>query len=155
MNFLFHFWNVHQILNILKEKMIVIANVFRKLHFVKNFLRPLSKKHRFKTRFDSQHAKASQILAKSPWEHFYHVFPSFSRKLIWRTSPLVLDEVLVVFVNWLTADGKYPVQDSENLLLPIKMQLSEKRKRFSKFLVPFVESTSKFTHFVKRDGCHS
>ena len=66
MNFLFHFWNVHQILNILKEKMIVIGNIFQKLHSVKNLLRPLSKKRRFKTRFDSQHAKTSQILAKSP-----------------------------------------------------------------------------------------
>ena len=30
-NFLLHFWNAYQILNILKEKMIVIANVFQKL----------------------------------------------------------------------------------------------------------------------------
>ena len=30
-------------------------------------------------------------------------------------SPLVLGEILVVFVNRLTADGKYLVQDWENL----------------------------------------
>ena len=38
-------------------------------------------------------------------------------------SPLVLGEMLVVFVNTLIADGKYPVQDCENLQLPIQMQL--------------------------------
>ena len=74
LNFLFYFWNLHQILNILKKRMIVIANVFRKLHTVKKLARILSKEQRFRTRFGSQDVKASQILAKSPWEHFYHVF---------------------------------------------------------------------------------
>ena len=55
-------------------------------------------------------------------------------------SPLVLGEILRVFVNTLTADGKYPVQECQNLQLPIEMQLSEKRKSFSKFFVPFLES---------------
>ena len=41
-------------------------------------------------------------------------------------SPLVLREMLGVFVNILTADGEYPVQDCENVPLPIQMQLSEK-----------------------------
>ena len=48
-------------------------------------------------------------------------------------SLLVLGEVLVVFVSRLTADGKHPVQDCENLQLPIQMQLSQKRKIFSIF----------------------
>ena len=63
-------------------------------------------------------------------------------------SPLVLGEILGVFVNTLTADGKYPVQGCENLQLPIQMQLSEKRKTFSEFFVSFLESTSNFKHFV-------
>ena len=37
-------------------------------------------------------------------------------------SPLDLSEILVVFVNRLIVDGKYPVHDSENLQLPIQMQ---------------------------------
>ena len=70
-------------------------------------------------------------------------------------SPLLLGEILRVFVNTLTADGKYPVQECQNLQLPIEMQLSEKRKSFSKFFVPFLESTSNFNHFEKKDDCHS
>ena len=56
-------------------------------------------------------------------------------------SPAVLGESVGVFVNTLTADGKYPVQGCENLQLPIQMQLSEKQKTFSEFFVPFLEST--------------
>ena len=58
-------------------------------------------------------------------------FSSFLGKLIWKISQLVLGESLGVFVNTLTVDGKYPVQDCENLQLPIQMQLFEKRKTFS------------------------
>ena len=137
----------------MKKRVIVIANVFPKLGTVKLWLRPLSKKRIFRTRFDRQHVKTSQILAKSPWEHFSHVFPSFSRKLIWKMCPLVLGEVLVLFVNRLTAGGKYPVHDCENLQLPIQMQLARKRKSFSELFVPFLESTSNFKHFEKKDYC--
>ena len=64
-------------------------------------------------------------------------FPSFSRKLIWKMSPLVLGEVLVVFVNRLTADGKYPVQDCENLQLPIQCNYLENEKLFLNFFCNF------------------
>ena len=106
--------------------MIVIANVFAKIETLKILLRPLSEKRRFRTRLDSQHVKASQIIAKSQWERFCDVFSSFSRKLICKMSPLVLGEIFGVSINTLTADGKYFVQDFENLPVPIEMQLSEK-----------------------------
>ena len=70
-------------------------------------------------------------------------------------SPLVLGKMLKVFVNTWMTDGKYPVQDSENLQLLIQMQLSEKRNSFSQFFVPFLQSTSNFKHFEKKDYGHS
>ena len=121
LKFLFHFWILHQILNVLKTKMIVIANVFPKLQTVKNLVGTLSKRRHFRARFDSQVVKSSQILAKSQWERFYHDFSSFSRKLIWKMSPLVLGEILGAFVNTLTRDGKYPAPDCKNLQLAIQM----------------------------------
>ena len=69
-------------------------------------------------------------------------------------SPVVLGQVLVVFVKRWTTDGKYPVRDCENLQLAIQMQLSEKRKYFIEFFVPFLESTSNFKHFERKDDCH-
>ena len=68
-------------MNILKEKMIVIANVFLKLQTVKIFVTKLSQERRFRTSFVSQHVKASQLLSKYPCERFYHVFLSVSRKV--------------------------------------------------------------------------
>ena len=67
---------------------------------------------------------------------------------------LVLGEVLGVFVNTLTTNGKYPVQDCKNFQLPIQMQLSRKRNIFSEFFVPFLESTSNFKHFEKQNDGH-
>ena len=112
---LFHFWFLNEILNILKEKMIVIAIVFPKLQTLKIFVRKLSQEHRFRTGFGSQHVKAFQLLAKSPRERFYHVLLSFSGKLIWNMSPVVLGEISGMFVNTLTDDGMYPVLGYENL----------------------------------------
>ena len=155
LKFLFHFWNLDQMLKILKKRMIVRANVFPKLHTVKIFLTPLSEKRCFKTRFESQHVKASQILVKSQWEHFCHVFSSFQGKFIWKMSPqIVLGEILGVLVNTLTVEGKYPVQDCENLQLPIQMHLSEERQSCFEFGFPFPRSTSIFKHFARNDDCH-
>ena len=150
LNFLFHFWNLQQILNILRKEMIAITNVFPILQTAKNLVRPLCEKRRFRTPFDSQHVKVSLILTKSPREHFYHVFSSFLGKLIWKMSPLMLGKILGVFVNTYTADGKYPVQYCENLQFPIPTQLSEKRKTFSQFFVTFPKATSNFKHFGNR-----
>ena len=70
--------------------------------------------------------------------------------MIWNISPVLLDEILGIFLNTLSVDGKYPIEDWENLPFPIQMILSEKRKTFSGFLVPYVESTSNFKHFEKK-----
>ena len=119
LNFLFHFWKLYELLNKRKKRNIVIANVVPKLQTVKNLVRPLYKKVQFRTCFYSQHVKAFQIMAKSPCEFFYPLFLSFSGKLIWKLSPLVLGEIFGVFVNTSTSDDKYPVQDCKNLPLPI------------------------------------
>ena len=153
--FFFHFWNLHQIWNILKSKMMVIANVFPKIQTVNNFFRPLCENRRFGKPFDSQHLKVFQKLAKSPCENFVHEFPSFWGKLILKMCPLVVHEILDRFVNTLTADRNYDVQDWENLPLPLPMQFSEKPKTFSQFFVLFLESTSNFKHFEKKYDGHS
>ena len=51
--------------------------------------------------------------------------------------PILLLEFLGVFLNTLSAKGKYLIEDCQNLPLPVQMQLSEKRKTFSVDFVPF------------------
>ena len=142
--FLFHFWNLHQILNTLKKKMIAIPTLFRILQNMKNLARPFSKKHRSLTRFDSQHVEGPQTLVKSTWQHFHHIFSSLWETLILKISPLVICSILGVFRNTLTANDIYPVQDCENMSSPIQMQLCLKPRIFSDFFVSFLESTTNF-----------
>ena len=40
LNFLFHLWNLRQILNIFEKKLILIANVFPRLQAVKTLVDP-------------------------------------------------------------------------------------------------------------------
>ena len=60
-----------------------------------------------------------------------------------------------MFRNTLTANDKYPFGDLENLLSLNQLELSLKSKRFSDFFNPFLESTSNFKHFEKKDHRHS
>ena len=68
---------------------------------------------------------------------------------------LVLGEILPVFVNTVTPDGMYPVQDCEKLQLPSQMKLSEKPNAFAGIFVPFLEFTWNVKDFQKEDDCHS
>ena len=70
-------------------------------------------------------------------------------------STLVIREILQAFVNTLTADDKYPLQDCENLPPLIQTQLSGKRKTFYQYFLPFLKSTSSFKHSKRKDDRHS
>ena len=124
LEFLFHLWNLHQILNIFQKRKIVIANVFPKLAIVQALVTPLTIQRRLKTSFDSQHVKRFQTQVKSAWEHFYHIFSSLWGKIIWKKSPWLKFGITGLFVNTWPADYKYPVPDCENLRFPIQIQFS-------------------------------
>ena len=94
LGFLFHLWNLHQILNIFQQKKIVIANVFPKLATVQGLVTPLNIQRRLKTSFDSQHVKRYQTLVKSSWVHFYHIFSSLWGEIIWKISPWFKFEII-------------------------------------------------------------
>ena len=55
-----------------------------------------------------------------------------------------------MLVNTLTANYEYSRSNTENLPLPVKMQLSEKLKIFSGFFIAFFETTLTFEHFEKK-----
>ena len=109
--------NHHQILDIFKKKKIVIANVFPKLQTVKDLVRPLSKKRCLRTSFESQHVKGSQTLPKNAWENFCRTFSWLLEEMICNISPSLKFNILWVFVNTLTDDDKYPVQERENFIV--------------------------------------
>ena len=129
--------------------MIVTTNVFPEFKTTKYVVRQISKKAHFRTPFDSQHIKGSQISVKSAWHHFYLNSPSLWSKVIWKMSLLVIWEILGATVNTLTVDEKYPFRNCDNLPLSIQMQLSNE-KTFSQLFVPFLAFTSNFKHFEQK-----
>ena len=52
-----------------------------------------------------------------------------------------------MFVNKLTADGKYSLLNRDNLTQPIGTQLFQKEKACSEFYLAFSKSTLNFEHF--------
>ena len=68
---------------------------------------------------------------------------------------LVLFKFLRLLVKTLTDDEKYSLLYRENLMQPIQILLSEKRKTFSAFFYAFLKSTLNFEHFQKKDDPHT
>ena len=99
LSFLFHLWNLHQILNNFKKKKIVTANVFPILLTVYDLVRPLTKQRPVRTSFESQHVQAFQTLVKSSSELFSQIFSSLSAEMIWKISLWFKFEIIGVFVN--------------------------------------------------------
>ena len=86
--FFCYFSNLHQILNLLKKKIIVIATFLRNVQALKDLVRPHSKKPYFRTPFYSQHVKVSHTLVKSEWELFHHIFSSLWENWLEKFLPL-------------------------------------------------------------------
>ena len=112
----------------------------------------MSRKPRFRTPFNSQHAKRSQTLLESVQQHFYHISSSLWGKLSWKMSLLVICEILGLFLNTLIVDDKYFLCNSENLPQPIQMLLFKKQITFSEVFPPVLKSKSIFKPFEKKDG---
>ena len=114
----------------------------------------MSKKSRFRWCFDKQYGKRAQALFKSASQHLYNIYWSSSSKLSWKKSLLLTCQILAVLVNTLAADGKYPLLDRENLMMPIQMQLSRNQKTFSQFFAAFLKPRLTFEHFQNKDDIH-
>ena len=68
----------------------------------------------------------------------------------------MIDKILELLVNILTAYNQYSLLNRENLAQPIKMQLSNQKKKkkkeaLSKFFTAFLKARSNSTHFKKTD----
>ena len=68
---------------------------------------------------------------------------------------LVLCKILRLFFNTLTDDDKYSLLYRDNLMQPIQILLSHKKKTFSEFFSEFLKSTLNFEHSGKKDEPHS
>ena len=60
-----------------------------------------------------------------------------------------------MFPNTLSADGKYSLLNSDNLMQPIPMQLSVKQETCSQYFCGFLKSSLNFAYFQKEDDSRS
>ena len=60
-----------------------------------------------------------------------------------------------MFINTLTADDQYSLRNRDNLTQPIRTQLFQKQKDFSRFFLAFLKSTLNFEHLQKKGDLHS
>ena len=69
----------------------------------------------------------------------------------WKNSLLVICKIFGLFLNTLTADDKYSLLDRDKLFQYLQMQLFQKQKTFSQFLLTFCQFRLNFENFQKRD----
>ena len=91
---------------------------------------------------------------KSPTKIFLIV--SFLEvRLRWKTSLLLTSEILGLFVKTLTGDNNYSCYKSQTFKQAFQKQLSKKQKICYQLFVEFLQSTSIFQLFEKKDRVHS
>ena len=94
----------------------------------------------FRTVFGSQRVSGRKRLPLFIW-----LFHDFGINL--KTSLLVNNEILGLFINNLIADEIYSRHTRENFGQPIQMQLFKKSETFSGIFIAFLKSSSNFEHF--------
>ena len=68
----------------------------------------------------------------------------------------MIEKILRLFVNTLTADEKQYLLNRDNLAQLLQMQLSQKQKTFAKFFCfTFLKYILNLKHFPKKGGPHS
>ena len=84
-----------------------------------------------------QDVKGSQTLVKSPWDYFYQIVLSLWGKITWKTSLLLIFELLRHFFKTLFPDDKYSLCNIWNLQELYQMQLSKTLKPYFHLSVHF------------------
>ena len=134
--------------------MTLIAYFFLRLPPAKNMVRYMSKKFRFRLPFQKEHGKRVSTLSKFERQNLYHIYWSMRRKFSCKKSLLVICKSLRLFVNTMSAVDKCSLRNTDNLMQPIHIQLSQKVKSFSQFFPAFSKSRLNFEHFQKKDEAH-
>ena len=99
---------------------------------------------------NSWHGKRAGTLLKSERQNLYHIYWSLWTQFSWKKSPLMTFKVLGLFVNPLPPDDKYFLLNRGNLLQHFQMQLCQKRKKNSHFLLTFSKFRLYLEHFQKK-----
>ena len=124
-------------MNIFKKRMTLIASLFLRLPSPKHAVRYMSKKSCFRLPFEKEDGKRVSTLFKLERQNLYHIYWSTRRQFSSKKSLLVICKSLRLFVNTISAVDKCSLPNTDNLMQPIHMQLSQKLKHFLNFFLTF------------------
>ena len=137
-------------MNIFKKRMTLIAYLFLRLPPAKNMVRYMSKKFRFTLPFQKEHGKRVSTLFKFERQNLYHIYWSTRTQFSCRKSLLGICKSLRLFVNTMSAVDKCSLPNTDNLMQPIHIQLSQKLKTFSELFPAFSKSRLILNIFKKK-----
>ena len=135
--------------------MSVLAELFPKLLFRKEVATETSGRSCFGTPFDNQRVNGFQTRLKVARHHLYPLFPLISGKLSGKKTALLWSKILRLFANTLTAEDKYSCRKMQNFLQQLQTLLSQRRKTYFGFFIPFLKCAWNLEHFEEKDGCPS
>ena len=92
------------------------------------------------------------MLLKWGRNFYYPLFWPIWGKLSCKKSPSLWYEILRLFVNALTADGKYSDSNVQNLMPQFQTTLSHKQKTFFQYFIKFLKCAWNLEHFQKKHG---
>ena len=135
--------------------MSVLAWFFPKLLFRNEVATETSRWSFFRTPFGNQRINWFETPLKVARHHYYPFSASISGKLSWKKTALFWSSILRLFANTLTADDKYSCRNMQNFVQELQTLLSQKRKTFSWFYIPFLQCAWNLQYFLKKDECPS
>ena len=135
--------------------MTLIRYLFLRLPPAKHVVRYMSKKSPLRLPFQKEHGKRVSTLFKFERHNVYHIYWSLRRQFSCEKSLLVICKILRLFFNTISAVDKCSLPNTDNLIQPIHMQLSQTLKTFSEFFPAFSKSSLNFEHFPKKADAHS
>ena len=124
-------------MDIFEKKMTLIAYLFLRLRPAKNVVRYMCKKSRLRLSFKKERGELVGTLFKFEWQNLYHISWSTGRQFSCKKRLLVICKSLRLFVNIMRAIDNCSLPNRDNLMQPIHMQLSQKLKTFSAFILHF------------------
>ena len=140
-------------MNVLKQKMILIASVFTKLRTPKTWLDKCLKSP---VSVNPSILKMVNV-PRHYWNLHHSTFIIFIDhcQIKWVGKCLLFPcQILGLLVKTLAANEKYRVLYRDNLMIPIQMQLSQKQKTFPQFFTAVFKSRLNSKYFETKNEPH-
>ena len=142
-----HFWNLDEILDILKKNLTLTDFVFPIIRTLKTWLDKYQKNLVLEDPLTSNILNVPKHCQNLHRSTFIIFNDHCQENWVGKKFLLLTCKILGFHVNTLSTDEKYSLLNRDNLMIPIQMQLSQKQKTFSQILAAFLKSRLNLEYF--------